>query len=193
MNNPLRAALQRHFESRRLLGMAGPMNGGRALEIGCGPGVGTQLILEVFKADAVDAFDLDPRMVALARRRSRVSNVRFWIADASAIPTPSATYDAVFDFAIIHHIPDWRKALGEVARVLKPGGRFYVEEILAPFIDHPIARLFDHPQADRFDAPTFAAALEDAGMAVDAQMQMWGSVGWFVATRKPCSTESAVL
>lgn len=194
MNNPVRAAVQRHFESRRLLSMAGPMNGGRALEIGCGQGVGTQLILEVFKADSVDAFDLDPRMVALARRRSRVSNVRFWIADASAIPTPSATYDAVFDFGIIHHIPDWRPAVREVARVLKPGGRFYVEEILAAFIDHPITRrLMDHPQAGRFDAQTFAAALEDAGMAVDAQKEMWGSVGWFVATRKSCSSESAVL
>lgn len=194
MNNPLRAAVQRYFESRRFLSMAGPMNGGRALEIGCGRGVGTQLILELFRADTVDAFDLDPRMVALARRLSRVSNVRFWVADASAIPAPSATYDAVFDFGIIHHIPDWRKALAEVARVLKPGGRFYVEEILAAFIDHPIARrLLDHPQAGRFDAPTFTAALQDAGMAVDAQKQMWGSVGWFVATRKACSPASAML
>ena len=38
MNNPLRAALQRHCEARRLLTMGGAMNGGVALEIGCGRG-----------------------------------------------------------------------------------------------------------------------------------------------------------
>jgi SAM-dependent methyltransferase len=69
MNNPVRAGLQRHVEARRLLRMGGPMHGGRALEIGCGRGVGTELILDMFGAERVDAFDLDPRMVALARQR----------------------------------------------------------------------------------------------------------------------------
>ena len=36
----------------------------------------------------------------------------------------------MFDFGIIHHVPQWRRALAEVARVLKPGGRFYAEEVL---------------------------------------------------------------
>ncbi len=196
MNNPLRAAVQRHYESRRFLRMAGPMNGGRALEIGCGPGVGTQLILDVFRADAVDAFDLDPQMVSVARQRlrGRASQVRLWVADATAIPAPSATYDAVFDFGIIHHIPDWRLAVREVARVLKPGGRFYVEEMLAAFIQHPIARrLFEHPQADRFDAAAFSSALQDAGFAVHATEQLLGSVAWFTSTRQPCSRDSTVV
>jgi hypothetical protein len=52
MNNPLRAALQRHFEAARLLRMGGPMQGGTALEIGCGRGVGAELILDVFGAVA---------------------------------------------------------------------------------------------------------------------------------------------
>ena len=187
MNNPLRAAVQRYFESRRFLRMAGPMHGGRALEIGCGPGVGTQLILDVFRADAVDAFDLDPQMVSLARRRlrARASQVRLWVADATAIPAPSASYDAVFDFGIIHHIPDWRRALREVARVLKPGGRFYAEEILAAFIGHPIVRrLLDHPQADRFDAAAFKAALEESGYSVQATEELWGSMAWFTSTKE---------
>jgi hypothetical protein len=63
MNNPVRAAIQRHFEARRLLELGGPLPGGTALEIGCGRGVGTELILDVFGADRVDAIDLDPAMV----------------------------------------------------------------------------------------------------------------------------------
>ncbi len=187
MNNPVRAALQRHYESRRLLRMAGRMCGGRALELGCGRGVGTKLILDLFRADAVDAFDLDPRMVALARRqlRPRGSRVRLWVGDATAIPVAAATYDAVFDFAIIRHIPRWRQALREVERVLAPGGQFYAEEVLGSFIGHQIVRrLFDHPQTDRFDATAFRAAIQEAGLAAHATEQLWGAVAWFTATKQ---------
>ncbi len=69
MNNPLREAIQRRFEARRLLEMGGPMRGGRALEVGCGRGVGVELILDRFGATEVDALDLDPEMVERARRR----------------------------------------------------------------------------------------------------------------------------
>ena len=187
MNNPVRAALQRHFEARRLLHMGGSMRGGRALEIGCGRGVGTALILEIFGADSVDAFDLDPRMVALARKRlaAQSSRVRLWVGDASAISAPAATYDAVFDFGIIHHVPEWRRALAEVHRVLKPGGRFYAEEVLRRFIGHPVARrLLEHPQNDRFDAADFVRELSASGFETQSTRELWGSLAWFAA-RKP--------
>ena len=169
MNNPLRAALQRHLEAARLLRMGGPMPGGAALEIGCGRGVGVELILDVFGADRVDAFDLDPSMVALARRRlePRGSRARLWVGDATSIPRPDSSYDAVFDFGIVHHIPHWRQALAEVQRVLKPGGRLYAEEVLRPFIQHPvIRRLLEHPQRDRFDRQGFQRGLSEAGLEV---------------------------
>lgn len=188
MNNPVRAAIQRHFEARRLLRMGGPMRGGRALEIGCGRGVGTQLILELFGADSVDAFDLDPHMVALTRRRlaARHSRVRVWVGDASAISTVDASYDAVFDFGIIHHVPDWRRVLSEVHRVLAPGGTFYCEEVLRPFIVHPITRrLLEHPLNDRFDSAGFARALEASGLEPLATAELWGSFAWFTARKGP--------
>ncbi len=186
MNNPVRAAIQRHFEARRLLRMGGPMQGGKALEIGCGRGVGTELILDVFRAEAVDAFDLDPQMIALARRRLtfQSSRVRQWVGDASAIAAADQSYDAVFDFGIIHHIPDWRRALGEVQRVLKPGGRFYAEEVLEPFIIHPITRrVLEHPLTDRFDTSGFLAGLEAAGFIPVASEELWRAFTWVIATK----------
>src|SRR5829696_9453257 len=123
MNNPARAVLQRHFEAPRLLDMGGPVRG-VALEVGCGRGVGTELVLDVFGAARVDAFDLDPHMVELARHRlaSRGGRARLWVGDVLHVPAEDATYDAAFDFGIIHHVVPWRDALREIWRVLKPGG-----------------------------------------------------------------------
>jgi ubiquinone/menaquinone biosynthesis C-methylase UbiE len=186
MNNPVRAAFQRHFEARRLLAMGGSMHGGRALEIGCGRGVGIGIILDRFGADHVDAFDFDHDMAQRAIARGPGGgNVRLWQGDAAAIAVPDAAYDAVFDFGIIHHVHDWRRAVREVFRVLRPGGRLYAEEILVAFIRHPVwRRLCDHPMEDRFDQEQFIAALSEAGFVVEATRKFFNQCAWFVA-RKP--------
>jgi ubiquinone/menaquinone biosynthesis C-methylase UbiE len=134
----------------------------------------------------VDAFDLDPDMVARARARhaARGSRVRLWVGDAEKIQADEATYDAVFDFGIIHHVPAWRNALREVARVLKPGGRFYAEEVLAHFIHHPVwRRVLDHTMEDRFDRRGFEVELAEAGLKVLGSNQLLGSFASFVADK----------
>jgi len=184
MNNPVRALVQRRIEAARLLEMGGRLDGGHALEVGCGRGVGAELIFERFGAGRLDAFDLDPRMVALAARRLERfgDRVRVRVGDVTAIDAPDAHFDAVFDFGIVHHVPDWRAALREIHRVLKPGGRLYAEEVLERFILHPLwRRLLDHPEIDRFDAAGFAEALEQAGLQLAARRQLWGWFAWYVA------------
>jgi ubiquinone/menaquinone biosynthesis C-methylase UbiE len=156
------------------------------LEIGCGRGVGTELLLDVFGAARVDAFDLDPDMVAPATQRlaPHGDRVRLWVGDATAIDAPDAHYGAVFDFGIIHHVPTWRDAIGEVRRVLRPGGRFFAEEMLADFIYHPVwRRLLEHPMHDRFDATIFREALEAEGLRVMAERALLNQAAWWVAEK----------
>lgn len=187
MNNPVRAAVQRHFEAKKFLEMGGPLGGGTTLEIGCGRGVGVEIILDLFGAERVDAFDLDPRMVARARQRleSRGERIRLWTGDVTSIPANDGTYDAVFDFGIIHHVPDWRNAVAEVGRVLRSGGRFYAEEVFADFITRPsVRRLLKHPEHDRFNHNQFCYALTEAGLKVIASSQLWGAGGWFIADKQ---------
>ena len=187
MNNPVRAAVQRRVEARRLLEMGGAMGGGTALEIGCGRGVGVEIILDLFGAERVDAFDLDSRMIDRAHRRfrSRKEQVRLWTGDATSIPADDGTYHAAFDFGIIHHVPSWQDAIAEVGRVLRPGGRFYAEEVFGRFISRrSVQRLLKHPEHDRFDHDQFCAALAEAGLDLIASSQLWGAGGWFIADKR---------
>ena len=135
MNNPARAAAQRRYTARHMLRLGGDLDGGNALEIGCGRGVGAEIILTTFDAANVVAFDVDPEMVDLARRRlgSFGNRARVYVGDATAISEPNDAFDGVFDFGVIHQIVGWEKAVAEVARILKPGGRFYFEAVSTRF------------------------------------------------------------
>ena len=70
VNNSLRAASQCRIETPRLIGPHGSLTGKSVLEIGCGRGVGMEILLSL-GAEHVTGFDLDPRMVALAGQRLR--------------------------------------------------------------------------------------------------------------------------
>lgn len=171
LNNPARRALQRHYELNALMRLGGRLDGGRALEIGCGSGYGTKLIVDRMGPATVDAVDPDPAMVVRARRRLRryAATVRVAHGDAldlrTALDAQDASYDAVFDFAVVHHIEDWRAALDEVARVLRPGGRFYFVEVTSAALARPTyRRLFEHPELDRFGAGQFLAELHRHGL-----------------------------
>jgi ubiquinone/menaquinone biosynthesis C-methylase UbiE len=116
---------------------------------------------------------------------ARGDRVRLWAGDVTRIGAPDACYDAVFDFGIIHHAPSWRDALREIHRVLKPGTRFYAEEVFARFIDRGVwRRLLDHPRDDRFDHDQFRDGLVDAGFRVVATESLWDRFGWFIADRR---------
>ena len=45
------------------------------------------------------------------------------VGDLTSIDAPDDSFDAVFDFGVIHHVPNWRQAVVEVARVLRPHGQ----------------------------------------------------------------------
>src|SRR3989304_190044 len=125
MNNSIRAASQRWIETPLLIGRGGVLAGQRVLEIGCGRGVGLEILLGLGAAEVV-GFDIDPRMTRLAQERlaGAGERARIEIGDAEAIQAPDASFDSVVDFGIVHHVPNWPKALHAAGRVLKPGGRF---------------------------------------------------------------------
>lgn len=190
MNNPVRAAIQRYYEAPLLERLGGRTQGEHVLEVGCGRGVGTEIILERFDAAHVTAFDLDPAMVQRAQRRLRrhvPGRVALSVGNVTGIESPDGEFDAVFDFGIIHHVPDWRAALGEIGRVLRPGGRFYFEEVTRHALQRWSYRTFLlHPTDDRFSGEEFIAGSTAAGLDVDGRSveRFFGDFVFGVATRR---------
>ena len=138
MNNPIRRASM-FFEARKLKRMCGVDSLGKVLELGCGEGQGSKNILRLFNPTSITSIDLDPKMIVRAKRRVHDKRVAFSVGDATNLSfAQDESFDAVFDFGIIHHIPNWQDCLSEVERVLKPGGLFLLEDLsIESFFQRP--------------------------------------------------------
>src|SRR5579859_1671306 len=150
MNNPARS-LGQYYTASWLERLGGRVEGGRVLEVGCGRGAAVSIILDRFRAAAVEAFDLDPKLIESAHWRLAdygLARVQLSVGDVTCIKAGDATFDAVFDFGAIHLEPNWQTALAEVRRVLKPGGRFFFEWVTSgalrsayPFVTDAFGRM----------------------------------------------------
>lgn len=110
-----------------MLGMAALRPGERVVDVACGTGLVSFRAAEtVGRQGAVVGFDISGEMVETARRGASlqdIANVRFERADAEALPLPDASFDAAVCALGLMYVPDPVRALCEMRRLLRPGGR----------------------------------------------------------------------
>ena len=141
--------------------------GERLLEIGCGTGLFTERVRRATGADIVGT-DISPELIEEARRR--LPDVTFRVENALHLSFPDGDFDAVYGSSILHHL-EIEPALGEVRRVLRPGGRMVFAEpnMLNPQIfiqkNVPLIKrwLGDTPHETAFVRWSIAARLRRAG------------------------------
>jgi ubiquinone/menaquinone biosynthesis C-methylase UbiE len=130
MNNPARRFIQKYWEFRIFKNFlkkhAFDLSEKVIIDAGCGSGYSSKLIMDEFKPSELIAFDIMPEQIAIAKRRYK--NIDFRTGDLMQIKIPDNTADAVSVFGIIHHIPEWRKALKNISGFLKKSGVFLIEE-----------------------------------------------------------------
>src|SRR5688572_18451301 len=99
-----------------------PEPGLRWLDVGCGNGAFTEMIVERCAPTSVHGIDPSEGQLAHARTRPALENVQFHQGDAMALPFGDDAFDAAVMPLVIFFVPDPAKGVAEMARVVCPGG-----------------------------------------------------------------------
>ncbi len=99
-----------------------PKSGLRWLDVGCGNGAFTEMLVERCAPASVQGIDPSAEQLAYARTRPALQAAQFRQGDAMAQPFPNDTFDVAVMPLVIFFVPDPAKGVAEMARVVCPGG-----------------------------------------------------------------------
>ena len=160
---------QEHFEVPLFGRMGLSIRDKDVLEIGCGNGHGAYLLNQRSPRSYVG---LDVMEEQIEKAHKCYPQFHFLVQDATDLSRfANASKDVVIIFGVLHHIPEWRKVIDEVQRVLRPGSSFFVEEPRGLDL-----KLFDfffrwgHPDSD-FGIQRMEQYLNSHGFAI--QIKRW--------------------
>jgi ubiquinone/menaquinone biosynthesis C-methylase UbiE len=131
--DPIVAITTRETEiKRRLLRQAAPPPGADLLDLGCGTGT----LMIAIASDRPDlgivGLDPDPTALAIAGRKAAAAGIELQLdrGFASELPYPDSSFDRVLSSFVFHHLtPEGkRRTVGEIHRVLRPGGELHVAD-----------------------------------------------------------------
>lgn len=184
VNSPVRAwslHLLEPWVFRRILAFP---QGKRVLDVGCGNGQGLLMLARRAKPASLMGIDLDPKQVARAKARLAAAGVQaeVRVGKAEQIFLAAKSVDVVTSLGCIHHVPDWRAAAGECARVLAVGGVVYMLEFYRPLL-RMIHWLAPHPTG-RFTHEDLVDAVGERGLKVVGEWQVLGMFGVVVARKE---------
>jgi SAM-dependent methyltransferase len=142
-----------------------PLVAARALELGCGAARQTRLLARSGKFASIVALEVDRVQHALNLEMADLASVSFGLGGAEAIPAADASFDAVFLFKSLHHVPPdlLDQAFAEIWRVLAPGGLVYISEPIFGGDYNEILRLFHDEQRVREAAFAATRAAVESG------------------------------
>jgi len=114
-----------------LWGDGSPDEGTRLVDIGCGPGTYARRLAQRHPRLHAIGIDRSPRQVHRARERARragTENCHFELGDALRLPLAAESIDAVIASRLFMVLSDPARALAEIYRILRPGGRCFIAE-----------------------------------------------------------------
>jgi SAM-dependent methyltransferase len=140
----------------------------RIIDCGCGTGYNLRTLLQPY--GRAFAFDLIPDAV----QRARASGRPLVRADMEHIPFRSASFDLATSFDVVQSVPDDRKALREMARVLKPGGHVVLNVTALNVLRGDHSDVWG--ELRRYTPDSAARLIEDAGLQVARTTYLFASL-----------------
>ena len=163
--------------TQRFVDALGEAAQGSVLDVACGPGILSAAIAK--SARDVVAFDLTPEMLKKARQRcdeAGLANVSFREGNAAELPFADAAFDAVVTRLSVHHFDRPGRVMSEIFRVLRPGGRFVIADVIsseAPAeaeLQNAIEILRDPSHVRMLPGSELTSLIKDAGFAIESQV-----------------------
>jgi ubiquinone/menaquinone biosynthesis C-methylase UbiE len=134
------------------------------LDAGCGTGMMALRIAARYPSCTVHGIDISPKMIAVARRDAEMQGlaVDFRVGSITDLPYPDASFDVVITNIMYHHLDlaEKRQAVAEIARVLKPSGRYVSAEF------GPRARNALQRHLAKGEYTLYPSHLTEAGLAI---------------------------
>lgn len=113
------------------------------LEIGCGRGQFIHRLAETFDAKRAKLFALDLSSGLTELKEKYESGINWIIGDGEELPFPDAVFNIVIYNGSLHHMPNFRKAMQEAFRVMRPDGRLLLFEPISTFFSRMMHRMLD--------------------------------------------------
>ncbi|MFZ5628904.1 MAG: class I SAM-dependent methyltransferase [Spirochaetota bacterium] len=166
----------------------------RVLDYCSGTGYTARTLARLLTGSQVDALDISPEMLAVAKERSEsegLSNISYHEASAAQLPFDDNTFDAVCISLGLHELPpEIRTAsLAESFRVLKPGGSFYAMDLDRPdghgFLMDFYLAIGEPPYARDILGTGIQELLQNSGFRVMEKKNGMVDLLQFVEARKP--------
>jgi len=112
----------------------------RILEVGCGRGIALPVLDRLCSPRRLVGLDIDEELLreAADHLREQGTEAELCHGDVRRMPFADEAFDVVIDFGTLYHIASPHLALGEITRVLAPGGTFVYETKASQFLSHPV-------------------------------------------------------
>lgn len=156
-----------HHLQKKAVAELPPLSEGKLLEVGFGTGMLISSLSKKFRGRMrITGVDISPEMLKKAGAKLRgLPSVELMIADAEKLPFKSGTFDFVVSTLAVHHFPNALKAIKEMCRVLKKGGRLVVvdADFFLPAVNS-IAKLIEPGFVRMHTKKEFKCMFEMAGV-----------------------------